>query len=1734
MKALKNSLTDLSILRQKAEALVKSKSSININSKYADIEIYKLYHELEVHKLELEMQNEELLLALQNVQDAVELYDFSPIAYFSLSHIGEIITINQKGLKIIGRERSKLIGSRFGFFVSDETKPIFNHFLDEIFKNKNEESCEICLFTHNNIQLCVYLSGTLNRNGDKCLMTLTDITQTKQLNQKLLESEMRLNKTQKIAHIGSWELDVISEQLILSDEVYHIFGLNPQEFSDTYEAFLNLVHPEDRDLVKAAYFSSLKENKNGYEIEHRIVRKHTGEIRHVYEKCQYIKDTSGKIIGWLGMVLDITESKHADEELQKIKEQFSLAMDAANDGLWDWDVKSGVVYYSPGYFRILGYQPNEFESSIEIWQELLHPDDRQKALAYNDACVNNTIESINLEFRMKAKDGSWRWILSRGKAVKRDENGKAMRLIGTHMDITQSKHSELALIESESKYRELVENLPDAIVIFVEGKIVYVNKQCVQLFAAETKEELYGKLIIEFVHPDYHVTVIENREKLAKEGGVLPMIVEKLINQDGKVIDIEVKASSARYENKSAIQLIIRDISERIAAEQTIKLANIKIIESEKRFSLFMDYLPATVFIKDVENRLVYANKNMDITLGASKWLGLTSYEIFDEQTAERILADDNSTFEMGYKKTEESYLHLDGSMHHYVTQKFLISDDGRTELLGGIATDITERKMYEIQIRDSRDRYWNLIELAVDGILIGTNDGIIIDANSCICSMLGLYKSEVIGKNITDSIFTNRSIKKSPFQFDKLRNGEVVISERNILRPDSTEITVEMRTKMMPNGTYQSIYRDITQRVRMEEELKYLNENLENLVGERTAELLTSNFNINKIKENYEQFFNTIDDLLFVIDEKGKIKHVNSNVLVRLGYKIDELIEKSVIIIYPKEYLKEALQTITAMIAGETDSCTLPIRKKSGDYIYAESKIKPGIWNSQNVFFVLSRDISKIKLSEEKFAKVFYLNPSACGLTDLLTGVYLDVNDAFTKLFGYAKEEVIGKTAIELGIMSSEIRAGISQKIDKYGKLHNLETELKTKYGNIKNVILSADNISLYDGTIRFTVVQDITDIKQSEIYSKQQLYYTIALNKIAELIIINEDAKEILENANRIIGQTLKLDRILIYKISFDKNLANDMCEWINQDFPEIESVLGKYNALEMYLNALKSIENTHNYLVSYYDEINECFTKDESANILHKYLDIKSLLWFPFAFYENGYYMFTLNQISEKRLWTQDEINFLISVSKQISLALIKIQFLEERKASEAELFANKERFRTVADFTYNWEYWQNYDGNYIYVSPSCKRISGHTSTEFMQNSGLMLHIIYPDDLKVYQYLTEKSNMIKNDTNEIDYRIICADRTIKWVSQVAHLIYDESDCFIGIRGSISDVTEKTLVKQLLKASEMKYRLISENVTEGLFICSNGSFQYTNNAMCHIFGYDENEFEGMKINHLIMPESREELGFFINQNNDSDKMLKLEIECLKKDHTMIFAAIHLNYYFYQKLVYGVVHDITDKKQIQKNIFQAIVRTEENERAFFSKELHDGLGPLLSTIKLYLQWSERPNSKKTQKEAILKAGEILEEALTTVKEISNKLSPHLLTYYGINSAIQCFIDKQLETSSLKINFQSNNRRRFDKEIEVAIYRTIIECINNTIKHARAKNITIKIIDSDKQLQIKYKDDGIGFDFAEIMSLKKGLGLYNIQTRIQSIDGKVKLQSKPGDGVKYLFVMNINNGKAQY
>ena len=153
-------------------------------------------------------------------------------------------------------------------------------------------------------------------------------------------------------------------------------------------------------------------------------------------------------------VRDISARKQATETLFLSEERFRLAMEASSDGLWDWDVSSDKAYFSPAYYRMLGYAPEEFAMLGKSWTDLVHPDDFAACFAVIQSCINNQRQSFELEFRMKTKAGDWKWILGRGKAFSRDTLGHALRLIGTHVDITERRQAEEKRAALEAQLRE--------------------------------------------------------------------------------------------------------------------------------------------------------------------------------------------------------------------------------------------------------------------------------------------------------------------------------------------------------------------------------------------------------------------------------------------------------------------------------------------------------------------------------------------------------------------------------------------------------------------------------------------------------------------------------------------------------------------------------------------------------------------------------------------------------------------------------------------------------------------------------------------------------------------------------------------------------------------------------------------------------------------------------------------------------------------------------------------------------------------------------------------------------------------------------------------------------------------------------------------------------------------------------------------------------------------------------
>jgi signal transduction histidine kinase len=208
-------------------------------------------------------------------------------------------------------------------------------------------------------------------------------------------------------------------------------------------------------------------------------------------------------------------------------------------------------------------------------------------------------------------------------------------------------------------------------------------------------------------------------------------------------------------------------------------------------------------------------------------------------------------------------------------------------------------------------------------------------------------------------------------------------------------------------------------------------------------------------------------------------------------------------------------------------------------------------------------------------------------------------------------------------------------------------------------------------------------------------------------------------------------------------------------------------------------------------------------------------------------------------------------------------------------------------------------------------------------------------------------------------------------------------------------------------------------------------------------------------------------------------------------------------------------------RSRTESRILSTIIKTEEKERRRFAKDLHDGLGPLLSSIKMSVSFLSQKHADTVDKKVIENMDNLVNEALNSIKEISNNLSPHILDNFGLLAAVKSFADNVRLSKTIDIDINSNlGDKRFDKNIEVIMYRVIGELISNTVKHASAKMINIDLYLKENILSLYYYDNGIGFDLEEVLRREyEGRGIPNIMSRIKSINGTFNVEREENKGV---------------
>jgi len=285
-----------------------------------------------------------------------------------------------------------------------------------------------------------------------------------------------------------------------------------------------------------------------------------------------------------GVIEDITEKELFRNEIRTNRERYLLATKAARVGVWDWDLTNNTFYIDPNIKQMIGYEDDEIPNDLEIYSQYIHPKDREEVMnAARELLEESATEYIS-EHRMLHKDGSYRWFMARGQII-RDTQGKALRMVGTDTDITQSKLAEEALREEEERYRAVVEQSRDAIFLVDYGsrRILETNPALRNMTGYEA-DELHQMRLYDFL--DHEQDEIDTNIKRIIQTGYSDLGERKYRHKNGTIIHVHVRASRIHFHDTDALCVVAHDITERKKSEKTRRDMELRLQQTQKLESL--------------------------------------------------------------------------------------------------------------------------------------------------------------------------------------------------------------------------------------------------------------------------------------------------------------------------------------------------------------------------------------------------------------------------------------------------------------------------------------------------------------------------------------------------------------------------------------------------------------------------------------------------------------------------------------------------------------------------------------------------------------------------------------------------------------------------------------------------------------------------------------------------------------------------------------------------------------------------------------------------------------------------------------------------------------------------------------------------------------------------------------------------------------------------------------------
>ncbi|MCM1982231.1 PAS domain S-box protein [Lyngbya confervoides] len=678
----------------------------------------------------------------------------------------------------------------------------------------------------------------------------------------------------------------------ISSGVFEISGYRPEEYLvDRTISCGQEVHPEDAHPIWEIIQQALGA-KAPYECEYRIITK-SGDLKWVWERGRGIYDERGELICLEGFVTDISSRKQAEAALKASEARLRLALKAANQGIYDLNIKTGEALVSPEYATMLGYDPDTFVETNARWIDRLHPEDKDRVLQIFRAYVAGDIPEYRVEFRQRTCSQDWKWILSLGKIIEWSEDGEPLRMLGTHTDISDRKQVEQQLSNSLAALDSHFENSLLAIIEWdKDRKITRWSKQAEKIFGwTEAEIQSMSLSVWQFVHEEDYDAVACQISAL-REGRLKNCRIQnRNYRKDGRVITCEWN-SSVIFDQAGHLQSMLsfaQDISDRIEAESNLR-------QSEEKFRQLTDNIHEVFYLSESSHSQV-----LYVSPAYEKIWGRSCQSLYHQPQSflEAIHPDDHpQVFESldrqkKGEKTQTIYrvVRPDGSIRWISDHSFpIFNEKGQHYRICGVAEDITDQKQSEEKIL----QLGIAVENAMPGVSKLDASGHFTLVREGYAQILGYAPEQLLGMHWTETIAAaDHGIAQESVQ-KMLAQGRAEQDLQGLRQDGSRFYQRLLLVKSLDSqGKYDGHYcfmRDVTDRKEAELERERL-----------LSEALSARKEADKTRDLLQSVFERVNDGIIALDNQWRYTYVNEKAADLLGRSAEALVGKHIWTEFPE-----------------------------------------------------------------------------------------------------------------------------------------------------------------------------------------------------------------------------------------------------------------------------------------------------------------------------------------------------------------------------------------------------------------------------------------------------------------------------------------------------------------------------------------------------------------------------------------------------------------------------------------------------------------------------------------------------------------------------------------------------------------------------------------------------------------------------------------------------------------